>query len=800
MPHIFADTMDAAIYASGRAQARLHGDLLLELFAVARGKASEYFGAGPVRPGSTVGEYEQSDQFTWANEWPVLHDALYDQLFDDELAAFEAFAAGFTDYIMANEEDFMRDRLRVLPITARDVSAHQHRQFMLFTVIDSKNPTLPGSTRDQVSLLQADGQGDSGEGATGKIYAHDLDFSKLRAEFGDIFGSNMWAINGAKSDGRGAKLVMNPHLAYVGFQLFTELQITVPDEDLNIYGAALVGNTVPVIAFNDYLGWSHTVNVVQNYVNYVVPGFNDTHYLYNGEVLPYSEATYEFQVRESNDMLTTRTVSVFHTVHGQLFDFNATHVLVSRWAGTDRAHAQRQRLDMIKAKNAAEFKAALSQLEYGFFHTAGATRDGDIFNYWAGFVPDRDESLGDWFYWQKPVDGSTNATFFTDIHPFEDLPAVENPPSNFVQQANEPPWTMTLPLVDKLNPERFPSYMSLPPTMTPRAQTSARLMIENTNITFEQLVELKHSTVHHLANNTIDDLVAAVSARTNATAALMNASAILQAWDRNLDADSVGAILFLVWQASSPPDLRAEESVLGQNATTSSTGILFSTPWSIDDPLNTPRDFADTEAVVNALEAAYNALVALPDPWAPDVAYGDIFRLLDPRNLTEGATVPGHGGPATFRNTVWPININSAFTYDTSTPPAGGDSWVCVVEFTQDGPRAEGLIGYGQSSQPNSPHFNDQWGLYANKTLRPIWRDYDVIRANLESNETVSFVRGGDNSTTAPTPSPTVPEDPDTTSPGDPDDNARDGAPVLGSRYAFIVVGVLTAFCALFLC
>ena len=46
VPHIFAHDSETLFYALGWAQARSHGDLLLELIGKARGRAAEYWG-GP---------------------------------------------------------------------------------------------------------------------------------------------------------------------------------------------------------------------------------------------------------------------------------------------------------------------------------------------------------------------------------------------------------------------------------------------------------------------------------------------------------------------------------------------------------------------------------------------------------------------------------------------------------------------------------------------------------------------------------------------------------------------------------
>jgi len=56
---------------------------------------------------------------------------------------------------------------------------------------------------------------------------------------------------------------------------------------------------------------------------------------------------------------------------------------------------------------------------------------------------------------------------------------------------------------------------------------------------------------------------------------------------------------------------------------------------------------------------------------------------------------------------------------------------VAAIEFSAP-LRAQALIGYGNASQPGSPHRTDQLELFARKQLRPVWRTRKEIEAHLE--------------------------------------------------------------------
>ena len=59
---------------------------------------------------------------------------------------------------------------------------------------------------------------------------------------------------------------------------------------------------------------------------------------------------------------------------------------------------------------------------------------------------------------------------------------------------------------------------------------------------------------------------------------------------------------------------------------------------------------------------------------------------------------------------------------------------MAAIEFGER-PRAMALLGYGNWSRPGSPHRTDQLPLFAEKRLRPVWRERAEVEANIERRE-----------------------------------------------------------------
>lgn len=652
VPHIFADDAAALFYAFGWAQMRSHADLVLRLYGQSRGRAAEYWGE----------RFIESDVWVRTNGIPERAADWLETQPAHVRAYLDAFVGGINEFARQHPDSIGAAWHQVLPVTAADILAHQQR-VLHFTFI--ANPAIVPAARRQLSLP----------------------------------GSNAWAIAPARSASRSALLLANPHLPWSDLFTFYEAHMVGPG--FNASGVTLIGFPMLAIAFNEHLGWTHTVNTLDGADLYRLTTDGDT-YLFDGEARAFDVDRQVLRVRQPDNTLVDQSLTIRRSVHGPVIAEADGRALALRVTGLDRPYLVEQYWDMMRADNRDQFEAALSRLQLPMFTVMYADREGNIMHVFNGAVPDRPR--GDWTYWQGVVDGDSSATLWTRAHHYYELPRVINPPSGWLQNANDPPWTTTIPF--PLEPRRFPPYMAPPPVMRFRAQRSARMLAEDNRITFERLIDYKNDTRMEAADHIVQDVIAAARAAGDDQARA--AADVLETWDRRTDADSRGAVLFAAFFDA----LQRERWPLGSP---------YDVGWTAAAPLATPDGLSDPRLAASVLGRAAQTVITRYGTL--DVAWGDVYRL-----RRDDIDLPASGGPSehgVFRTLGFaPLPEDS-----TRFAATAGDSYIAAIEFGSP-IRAMSLLTYGNASQPRSPHRTDQLQLYARKEMKPVW----FTRAEVEAN------------------------------------------------------------------
>ena len=657
IPHIFAPDHSSLFHAYGYAQMEAHAELLIRLYAQARGRGAEFYGP----------EYLDSDRWIRTNGVPDTAKQWAQGQSPEFAALIAAFARGLNQWATEHRAELSPAAQAVLPLTTVDVYAHGLRVIHYDWVVSPRR--LEG---------------------------------RLARWEDDVHGSNEWAIGPARSATGKALLMSNSHLQWGDIHTYFEVQLTAPG--VTSYGAVWVGFPVLRQCFTEFVGWTQTTNS---------PSESDLYglvlkaggYVLDGQVRPFETRTEILKVKQPDGSTKDEPLVVRRSVHGPVVAERRGMPIAMRVAALDRPKMFEQFWRMGLATNLQQWEDAMRMMQLPLFNTAYADKDGHIGYVYNATLPVH--ATGDYRFWQGVVPGDRSDLIATDIHPYEALPRVFDPPEGWVQNSNDMPWTSTYPMM--LDATKYPAGYAAPTGITQRAQRGIRILsTAPPKMTFEDVKRGKLSTRVETADQFVDEIVATATAR--GTARAKRAAEVLATWDRQAETDSDGMLLFYKFMTAA-----------GQNF--SQIGG-FTVPTDDRRPLDTPRGFKDPakamamlDRVAGEVETEYGALA---------VKWGDVLRF-----RRGNADVPGNGAPSQL-GAIRTIGV-SPFK-DGKVEAVSGDTFYAVIEYSTP-QRAEALLNYGNWSKAGSKHVEDQLPLASRKEMRPVWRTKAEIEANLESRK-----------------------------------------------------------------
>jgi acyl-homoserine-lactone acylase len=492
IPHIFAPDHPSLFHAYGFAQMEGHAELLIRLYAQARGRGAEFYGDAHLasdRWVRTTGIPQKAKQ--WAAQQTPEFGAL-----------IRAFADGLNAWAAKHSAQLSPAAKGVLPLTPEDVYAHGLRIIHYDWLTSEQNV-----------------------------------YRKARREVVETHGSNGWAIGPAKSASGNAMLLSNSHLPWADQDTYFEVQLTAPG--VTSYGAVWVGFPVLRQCFTEFVAWTQTTNGPTGADVYRLSLQGDG-YLLDGKVRPFEIEQQIIKVRQADGTLKDVPHTIRRSVHGPTFSDRRGVTVALRVVPADRPRMFEQFWRMGLARNFDEWRTAMRMQQLPIFHTMYADRDGHIMYVYNAAPPVR--AHGDHAYWNGVVPGDRADLIAGDkIVPFDELPQVIDPPCGWVQNSNDSPWTSAYPML--IDPAKFAPYIAPPPSHTQRSQRGIRMLSESGKITLAQLKEMKLSTRSEIADHFVDDLVAV--ARQHGSATAKQAADVLAKWDRQGETTSDGTLLFL---------------------------------------------------------------------------------------------------------------------------------------------------------------------------------------------------------------------------------------------------------------
>lgn len=429
VPHITAGTEKDLFFAQGWAEMQMHANLVLQIYGTSRGKAAAYWGA----------QFETSDKFI--HDLDFQHAVLdYRKTQAPKLKQIiRYYTDGMNAYAKAHPEKINPDKRAVLPVMPDDVNL----QYLYFFVV--------GRTLNKASGWQE-------------------------------VGSNAMAIAAKRSASGHAMLVQNPHLPWNTWYTFFENELTLKGNPM--YGIKILGLPGFAMGFNRYLGWAHTDNNLANNDSFELT-LKDGGYLLDGKKLDFKTRNDTIWVKQTDGTLLAKPIKCYASVHGTVVRMGGNKALAIRATGTDGKNGLLEMWKMANSIKFEQFEGVLKMMQIPNYNVIYADSQGSIFYLDNGLMPKR--QYGVYEDWNQVIDGSMSKNIPKGYLTYNQLPRLKNPVSGWLQNANDPPWNVTLPReIDKNN---YPAYVSSD-EMRLRPQQAANMLIADPKITFDHLVDV----------------------------------------------------------------------------------------------------------------------------------------------------------------------------------------------------------------------------------------------------------------------------------------------------------------------
>lgn len=721
IPHIEADTWQGVAYGVAYAYAQDNLCMLAEEFATVAGERSLHFGP----ENSSVLGFRSVDNVTsdffYRSQLDLdrMKATMAQQATVETVQLMDGYVAGYNRFLKDNADtlpEACAGKAWVRPITTDDMLRLNGKQMALAS-----------------SLALAPGIATAAPPEAPKAAYNvkiPMGFPKKDEP---TFGSNGWAFGSdATTDGKGL-LIGNPHFPWEGPARFWQMHVRGPD-GYDVMGVGLAGTPIPTLGFNKDVAWTHTVTAARHFAVYALSLSPDdpTTYMLDGKPVKMDSKQVSVPMPDGADPVTRTFYSTkfgpIVTVPGTPFGWNKSMAFALRDANADNGRAMEAWLGIGHATNVGEIEAAVSEtLGIPWVNTIAADREGNALHADITAVPYVNEALikacatpfsalvADQLILLDGSREECDTQRYVAPGGYQGLLPASDQASrtrkDYVTNSNDSYWISNA----------SSRYEALSPILGPHSnQLSLRTrsnfketeaMLAAGKMDHARAMELTFGNKSLAAEMVVDDMVIACNTRAQKVGVCFD----LANWDQTFDADSRGAFLFE----------RFWERVRNRKD-------LWSVPFDPENPLTTPRDLTDDHKVMGELIEALEKAAADHDEFAIELdrPWGEVqFRIAGNERIAI------HGGPGT----AGVLNMQRSRKVPGGLTPEHGSSYIQIVGFDGDGPVADAILSYSQSTNPASPHYADQTRNYAAKKWHRLpFSDEEIEAAKIGETVTLS--------------------------------------------------------------
>lgn len=552
-------------------------------------------------------------------------------------------------------------------------------------------------------------------------------------------GSNALALGGDVTRNGKGMLLANPHYPWFSTDRFYQVHLTIPGA-YDVMGVSLGGLPAVVIGFNKDVAWTHTVTKALHFTTFRLQrdrtDRSGRSYLVDGVPIRMTERIVEVQLRQPDGSQRLRRKKFFYTGFGMPIavpdaPVGPDDMIVLADPNRDNTRLLDQWLAMGRADSVRTLRTTLgSIMGLPWVNTVAADRHGEALYIDNSVVPHvtTAQFRSDCMLFGPLLlfDGSRSACHWgseqgSPAGIFGPAQAPQLLRRDYVANSNDSYW-----LTNSANLLTGPAPLGYSPLYGPTAgpqhlrtrlgfaQIDSMLSVRQ-DLDLDDLHELMFSNRVYAAELVLPDLLVACDGTVEL--ALREACSALRRWDRKVDLDSRGALLFREFWARAlalPP--------------------IWAVPFDPADPVNTPRGIAPAamQPLLASVKEAAHRLAALGIPL--DARLGDYQ--IDQR---AGHRTAVHGGIGDIDGVYNALHMSGPLTRHGYGSVVWGSSYMQLVAFDDKGPIARGLLPYGQSTDPASPWYADQLPLYASKDLpRLPFTEQEIREDGNFQRETVS--------------------------------------------------------------
>ncbi|MCW3846442.1 penicillin acylase family protein [Sphingomonas sp. LB-2] len=705
IPHIVARDFAGLGYGSGYSAAQDNGCVIAELAVTVRGERSLWFGAeGKVTIGFSEIPNLESDFYSRVIADLPLFEAGFRASSADNRAMLDGFAAGYNRFLRdhpAGLAPSCRGQPWVRPLGHDDM-------LLIINAAMVQASSAPMARFIAGAAPPARPAAKAASLAPAALIPADLPLPAPAAAQG--LGSNGWAFGRDLTANRRGLVVGNPHFPWTGPNRFRRLHLTIPGS-FDAMGAGLVFTPFVAIGFTRDVAWTHTVTTAQHFTLFDLPldPADPTTYLVDGKPEKMTERSIRVAVKDGAPV--TRTL--YATRYGPAIaapaaglPWTATHAFAIRDAGQGNQRGGDAWLAIARARTVQQIRQAIgTTLGIPYVNTIAADRSGHALYADVTTVPNVSQTKWDQcvtLAGKTPIarnagvtilDGSRAAcdwdiapgTPAPGLMPIEDQATLIR--TDYVQNSNDSYWLSNFkapfephsPLLGPWGTQqnmRTRIGISLLDDLKSIEPASARALILGNRVFAAELV--------------LDQLLALCPARAD----LAPACAVLAKWDRHVEVDSRGALLFLNFWGR-----------------TGQIRNFWANPFDLEKPITRPADLNPdaTPPILDALAAA--AADMTQRGIALDAPLGSVQVSL---RGGERIAIPGGPGSAGILNA-----MQSSWTPEGLTP-VHGSSYMQVVSFDANGPEAQSMLSYSQSTNPESPWYADGTRAFSARQWLPL--------------------------------------------------------------------------------